>query len=409
MSKDHRNLLVALDIGTSKVLALVAEIEDDGEFNVIGIGNAPSQGIKKGVVVNIEDTVQSIQKALEEAEVMAECRVENVFTGIAGNHVHSFNTKGMVAIRDKEVSAADVERVHENAKPINIQTDQQVLHMLIQEYLIDNQDGVRDPIGMSGQKLEVNAHIVTGAVSAVQNIIKCIRRCGLEINALVLQPLCSSLAVLTKDEKELGVVLVDIGGGTTDIAVYFQGVIQYTEIIPLGGDQITNDIAMALRTPTMDAEDLKISHGIAKQALANPAAMIDVPGIGEREYRPISKQSLAAVIEPRMEELFKFVVESLEHSGFSQMTPSGVVLTGGTVMMPGVIELAEEIFNKPARIGYPEYNGQFKEVLRNPKYATGIGLLREGRTQIVLGQQELEARPLRGAFQRAKEWFLGNF
>jgi cell division protein FtsA len=217
------------------------------------------------------------------------------------------------------------------------------------------------------------------------------------------------LAVLTKDEKELGVVLVDIGGGTTDIAVYFQGVIQYTEIIPLGGDQITNDIAMALRTPTVDAEDLKISHGIAKQALAISGAMIDVPGIGEREYRPISKQSLAAVIEPRIEELFKFVLESLEHSGFSQTTPSGVVLTGGTVMMPGVIELAEEVFNKPARIGYPEYNGQFKEVLRNPKYATGIGLLREGRTQIVLGQKELEARPIRGAMQRVKEWFLGNF
>ena len=409
MSKDHRNLLVSLDIGTSKVLALVAEIKPDGDFNVIGIGNASSQGIKKGVVVNIEDTVQSIQKALEEAEVMAQCQVKNVFAGIAGNHIQSFNSRGMVAIRDKEVTITDVERVHENAKPLNIQTDQQVLHMLIQEYLIDNQEGVRDPIGMSGQKLEVNTHIVTGAVSAAQNIIKCIRRCGLEINALVLQPLCSSLAVLTKDERELGVVLVDIGGGTTDIAIYFQGVIQYTEIIPLGGDQITNDIAMALRTPTLEAEDLKIAHGMAKQALADSKAMIDVPGIGEREPRPISKQSLAAVIEPRMEELFKFVVEALEHSGFSHLTPSGVVLTGGTVMMPGVIELAEEVFKKHARIGYPEYSGQFKEVLRNPKYATGIGLLREGRTQLVTGEQEDKARPLGSMFKNVKEWFMGYF
>ena len=409
MSKDNRNLLVGLDIGTSKVVTLVAEVHENGDFDVIGIGNTPSKSIKKGVVVNIEDTVKSIQKALEEAEVMAQCRVDSVFAIISGNHVQSFNSTGMYAIRDKEVSALDVDRVIENAKPLTVPTDQKVLHMLIQGFLIDNQEDVRDPIGMSGQKLEVRTHIVTGAESAVQNIIKCIRRCGLEVNELVVQPLSSSLAVLTEDERELGVVMVDIGGGTTDIAVFSQGSIRYTEVIPLGGDQITNDIAMALRTPTLDAEDLKISHGIAKQALANSTAMIDVPGIGEREYRPISKQSLAAVIEPRMEELFKFVVESLEHSGFSQMTPSGVVLTGGTVMMPGVIELAEEVFNKPARIGYPEYNGQFKEVLRNPKFATGIGLLREGRTQIVLGQQELEARPLRGAFQRAKEWFLGNF
>lgn len=409
MSKDNRNLLVGLDIGTSKVVALVAEVHQDGEFDVIGIGNTPSKGIKKGVVVNIEDTVKSIQKALEEAEVMAQCRVENVYAGIAGNHIQSFNSTGMVAIRDKEVSAQDVERVIENAKPVNIQTDQQILHMLIQEYLIDNQEDVRDPIGMSGQKLEVRAHIVTGAVSAAQNIIKCIRRCGLEVNDLVLQPLCSSIAVLTDDEKELGVVLVDIGGGTTDIAVFGQGAIRYTEVIPLGGDQITNDIAMALRTPTIDAEDLKIQHGIAKQSLADPLAMIDVPGIGERESRPISKQSLAAVIEPRVEELFKFVVDALEGSGFSQMVPSGVVLTGGTNLMPGIVELAEDIFKKPARVGIPEYNGHLKEVLRNPKYATSIGLLREGRAQMVRGQEANQAGPLGGVVKRMREWFMGNF
>ena len=245
MSKDNRNLLVALDVGTSNVIALVAELHANGDFDVIGIGSSASKGMKRGVVVNIEDTVQSIQKVLEEAEVMAQCRVESVFASIGGNHIQSFNTSGMVAIRDKEVLVQDVDRVIENAKPLNIQTDQQILHMLIQEYLIDNNEDVRDPIGMSGQKLEVKAHIVTGAVSAAQNMIKCIRRCGLEINGLVVQPLCSSLAVLTDDEKELGVVLVDIGGGTTDIAVFYQGSIRYTEVIPLGGDQITNDIAMA--------------------------------------------------------------------------------------------------------------------------------------------------------------------
>ena len=409
MSKDNRNLLVALDVGTSNVIALVAELHANGDFDVIGIGSSASKGMKRGVVVNIEDTVQSIQKVLEEAEVMAQCRVESVFASIGGNHIQSFNTSGMVAIRDKEVLVQDVDRVIENAKPLNIQTDQQILHMLIQEYLIDNNEDVRDPIGMSGQKLEVKAHIVTGAVSAAQNMIKCIRRCGLEINGLVVQPLCSSLAVLTDDEKELGVVLVDIGGGTTDIAVFYQGSIRYTEVIPLGGDQITNDIAMALRTPTLDAEDLKIQFGITKQSLVDPQIMLDVPGIGERESRPISRQSLAAVIEPRVEELLKFVVDSLEHSGYAQMVPSGVVLTGGTVSMPGMIELAEEVFQKHARIGLPEYNGHLKEVLRNPKYATTIGLIREGRSQILRGQEVNQSRPLGSVMQRVREWFMGNF
>ena len=409
MSKDNRNLLVALDVGTSNVIALVAELHANGDFDVIGIGSSASKGMKRGVVVNIEDTVQSIQKVLEEAEVMAQCRVESVFASIGGNHIQSFNTSGMVAIRDKEVLVQDVDRVIENAKPLNIQTDQQILHMLIQEYLIDNNEDVRDPIGMSGQKLEVKAHIVTGAVSAAQNMIKCIRRCGLEINGLVVQPLCSSLAVLTDDEKELGVVLVDIGGGTTDIAVFYQGSIRYTEVIPLGGDQITNDIAMALRTPTLDAEDLKIQFGITKQSLVDPQIMLDVPGIGERESRPISRQSLAAVIEPRVEELLKFVVDSLEHSGYAQMVPSGVVLTGGTVSMHGMVELAEEVCQKHARIGLPEYNGHLKEVLRNPKYATAIGLIREGRSQILRGQEVNQSRPLGSVMQRVREWFMCNF
>lgn len=409
MSKDNRNLLVGLDIGTSNVITLVAELRPDGEFDVIGVGQTPSKGLKKGVVVNIEDTVQSIQKSLEEAEVMSECRVENVFAGIAGNHIHSFNTNGMVAIRDKEVSAQDVDRVIENAKPLNIQTDQQILHMLIQEYLIDNQEDVRDPIGMSGQKLEVRAHIVTGAVSAAQNIIKCIRRCGLEVNDLVLQPLASSLAVLTEDEKELGVVLIDIGGGTTDIAIFSQGAIRHTEVIPFAGDQITNDIAMALRTPTVDAEDLKIQYGIAKQSLADPQAMIDVPGIGERETRPMSKQSLAAVIEPRVEELFTFVFDAVKRSGYEHLVSSGVVLTGGTALMPGVVELAEEVFLKPARIGVPDYEGHLREVLRNPKFSTSIGLLREGRSQMLRGRNTSTSSTWQSLAQRMREWFMGNF
>jgi cell division protein FtsA len=409
MSKDNRNLLVGLDIGTSKVVTLVAELRPDGNFDVIGLGQTPAKGLKKGVVVNIEDTVQSIQKSLEEAEVMAECRVENVFAGIAGSHIHSFNTNGMVAIRDKEVSAQDVERVIENAKPLNVQTDQQILHMLIQEYLIDNQEDVRDPIGMSGQKLEVRAHIVTGAVSAAQNIIKCIRRCGLEVNDLVLQPLASSLSVLTEDEKELGVVLVDIGGGTTDIAIFCQGAIRHTEIIPLAGDQITNDIAMALRTPTVDAEDLKIQYGIAKQSLADAQSVIDVPGIGERDSRTMSRESLAAVIEPRVEELFTFVLDAVKRSGYEHMVSSGIVLTGGTSLMPGMVELAEEVFLKPARIGVPEYSGHLREILRNPKFATSIGLLREGRAQMMREGTTRPSTTWQGLLQRMREWFMGNF
>jgi cell division protein FtsA len=294
MSKDYKDLLVALDIGTSKVVAIVAELKGEGHYEVIGLGQSESKGLKKGVVVNIEATVQSIQRALEEAELMADCKITNVFTGIAGSHIRSFNSSGMVAIKEKEVTQADVARVIETAKAINIPTDQQVLHILTQEFIIDGQEDVREPIGMSGIRLEVKVHIVTGAVSAAQNIVKCVRRCGLEVNDLILQPLASSLAVLTEDEKELGVVLVDIGGGTTDIAIFSEGAIRHTAVIPIAGDQITSDIAMALRTPTPDAEDIKVDYGIAKQALADPDEMIEVPGLGERGPRTLSRQALAA-------------------------------------------------------------------------------------------------------------------
>ena len=409
MSKDNRDLLVGLDIGTSKVVALVAELSPEGQFNVLGLGQTSSKGLKKGVVVNIEATVQSIQKALEEAELMSDRRIIQVFTGIAGNHIVSFNSSGMVAIRDKEVGAGDVERVLETAKAINIPTDQQILHILIQEFIIDGQEDVREPIGMSGLRLEVKVHIVTGAVSAAQNIVKCVRRCGLEVNDLILQPLASSLAVLTEDEKELGVVLIDIGGGTTDIAIYSQGSIRHTAVIPIAGDQITNDIAMALRTPTIEAEDLKIHHGVARQELADATAMIDVPGVGDREPRPMSKQALAAVIEPRVEELFTLVRNIVRESGYEDMVSSGIVLTGGTAMMPGMEELAEHVFLKPARIGSPEYRGHLHEVLRSPRYSTGLGLLMEGQAQLMRGRRSLHSGSFQGVVSRMKEWFTGNF
>ena len=409
MSKDNRDLLVGLDIGTSKVVALVAELEADGQFNVVGVGQTASKGLKKGVVVNIEATVQSIQQALEEAEVMADRRIVQVFTGIAGNHIFSFNSSGMVAIRDKEVGSTDVERVLETAKAINIPTDQQILHILIQEFIIDGQEDVREPIGMSGLRLEVKVHIVTGAVSAAQNIVKCVRRCGLEVNDLILQPLASSLAVLTEDEKELGVVLVDIGGGTTDIAIYSQGSIRHTAVIPIAGDQITNDIAMALRTPTVEAEDLKIHYGIARQDMADSTAMIDVPGVGDREPRPISKQALAAVIEPRVEELFTLVLGVVRDSGYEGMVSSGIVLTGGTSLMPGMVDLAEQVFLKPARIGTPEYRGHLHEVLRSPRFSTGIGLLMEGQAQLMRGRRVSQSGSFQDTFLRMKEWFAGNF
>lgn len=410
MSKDYKDLLVSLDIGTSKVVAIVAELKGEGHYEVIGLGQADSKGLKKGVVVNIEATVQSIQRALEEAELMADCKITNVFTGIAGSHIRSFNSSGMVAIKDKEVTQTDVARVIETAKAINIPTDQQVLHILTQEFIIDGQEDVREPIGMSGIRLEVKVHIVTGAVSAAQNIVKCVRRCGLEVNDLILQPLASSLAVLTEDEKELGVVLVDIGGGTTDIAIFSEGAIRHTAVIPIAGDQITSDVAMALRTPTPDAEDIKVSYGIAKQALADPDEMIEVPGLGERGPRTLSRQALAAVVEPRVEELFSLVQQVVRESGYEELLSSGVVLTGGAAMMPGMVELGEDIFLKPVRIGVPEYAGGLADVVRNLRYSTAMGLLAEGRSQRMRGRKVVVQNGSMGqVFSRMKDWFLGNF
>ncbi|MGO4330750.1 cell division protein FtsA [Cupriavidus sp. 2TAF22] len=410
MSKEYKDLLVGLDIGTSKVAAVVAELRPDGSYEVIGMGQSESKGLKKGVVVNIEATVQSIQRALEEAELMADCKISEVFTGIAGSHIRSFNSSGMVAIKDKEVTQTDVARVIETAKAVNIPTDQQILHILTQEFIIDGQEDVREPIGMSGIRLEVKVHIVTGAVSAAQNIVKCVRRCGLEVHDLILQPLASSLAVLTEDEKELGVVLVDIGGGTTDIAIFSEGAIRHTAVIPIAGDQITNDIAMALRTPTPDAEDIKIQYGIAKQAIADPEDMIEVPGVGDRGTRTLSRQALAAVIEPRIEELYSLVHQVVRESGYEELLSSGVVITGGTAMMPGMVELGEDIFLKPVRVGVPEYRGNLHEVVKSPRYSTVMGLLLEGRVQRMRGRRvAVQSGSVKHVWGRMKEWFVGNF
>lgn len=409
MRKEYNNLLVGLDVGTSKVVVVVAELRDDDTIEVIGMGQAESRGLKKGVVVNIESTVQSIQKAVEEAELMADCKITEVYTGIAGSHIRSFNSSGMVAIKDKEVSQADVARVLETAKAVNIPTDQQILHVITQEFMIDGQGGVREPIGMSGIRLEVKVHIVTGSVSAAQNIVKCVRRCGLEVADLVLQPMASSMAVLTDDEKELGVVLVDIGSGTTDIAIYSEGAIRHTAVIPIAGDQITSDIAMALRTPTSDAEEIKMRYGLAKQILADPDELIEVNGVGDRSPRSLSRQALAAVIEPRVEELLSLVHQVVRESGYEELLSSGVVLTGGTALMKGMVELAEDIFLKPARVGVPDYHSNLHEVVCGPRYSTVMGLLREAYIQNLRGEQALSKGATKKIFVRMKDWIFNNF
>jgi cell division protein FtsA len=409
MAKENRNLVVGLDIGTSKVVALVAELGPDGTLNVLGMGNHESKGLKKGVVVNIESTVSGIQRALEEAELMADCKIASAFTGIAGSHIRSFNSTGMVAVKDREVSAVDVERALETAKAVNIPTDQQILHVLRQEFIIDGQEDVREPVGMSGVRLEVKVHIVTGAVSAAQNIVKCVRRCGLDVNDLILQPLASARAVLSADEMDLGVCLIDIGGGTTDLAIFTHGAIRHTAVIPIAGDQITNDIAMALRTPTAEAEAIKTRHGVALRQLADPNEMIEVPGIGDRAPRVMSRQTLAEVIEPRAEELFSLVQQVLRESGYEELLSSGIVLTGGSSMMQGMVELGEEIFHMPVRIGMPRYSGGLAEVVRSPRYATAMGLLFEGASQLQQGRVARQSGSVRAVAGRMRDWFQRNF
>lgn len=403
-------LIVGLDIGTSKVVAIVGEVTAQGNIKVVGVGSHPSRGMKKGVVVNIESTVQSIQRAIEEAELMAGCQIHSVYAGIAGNHIRSMNSHGIVAIKDREVEQTDIERVLDAAKAVAIPADQRILHVLPQEYVIDLQEGIKEPIGMSGVRLEAKVHMVSGALNAAQNIEKCVQRCGLEIDDIILEQLASSYSVLTDDEKELGVCMVDIGGGTTDIAIFTEGAIRHTAVIPIAGDQVTNDIAMALRTPTQHAEEIKIKYACALTQLAGADELIKVPSVGERAPRNLSRQALAEVVEPRYEELFTLIQAELRRSGFEDMIAAGVVLTGGTSMMEGVVELAEEIFHVPVRLAKPHGVEGLTDVVSNPIYATSVGLLIYGAKhqlgELIFARKEDD--PI-GFVARVKNWIKGNF
>lgn len=410
MNKADNNLVVGLDIGTSKVVAIVAEVLTDGRIEILGVGTSPSRGIKKGIVVNIDATVESVKRAIEEAELRSGCQIYSVFTGIAGSHIHSFNSHGFVAVKSGEVTKEDVTRVIEAAKAVAIPHDQKILHVLPQEYTVDLQEGIIDPIGMSGMRLEGKVHIVTGAVGAAQNIVNCIRRCGLEVDDLILQQLASSYAVLSEDEKQLGVCMIDIGGGTTDIAVYIDGAIRHTAVIPVAGDQVTNDLAVAFRTPHQSVEQIKIKHGCAYRKVADREQFINLPAVGQNQDQNISQYDLAEIIEPRYEELFALVLDELQQAGWDGLLGAGVVLTGGSAKMPGVLELAEYIFQSHVRIGVPRDVRCTPEIVNNPIYSTGIGLLLYGQQMQAEGQSKVKiTRSVHEVFGRLKSWFQGNF
>ena len=408
-SSSGGNLIVGLDIGTSKVVAIVGEYSTNGELEIIGIGSHKSVGLKKGVVVNIESTVQSIQRAVEEAELMAGCNIHSVYAGIAGSHIRSMNSHGIVAIKDREVFDDDVGRVLDAAQAVAIPADQKILHVLPQEYLVDEQEGVREPMGMSGVRLEAKVHLVTCAVNAMQNIEKCIRRCGLEVDEIILEQVASSYSVLTEDEKDLGVCMVDIGGGTTDIAIFIDGAIRHTGVIPIAGDQVTNDIAMALRTPTSNADELKIKYACALASITRPEETIKVPSVGDREPRDLSRQALAEVVEPRYEELFNLVQAELRRSGYEELLAGGIVLTGGTSKMEGAVELAEEIFHMPVRLGVPQNVSGLSDIVRNPIYATGVGLLQYGIKNEPSHDRDSSVSAVETFFSKVKGWFQGNY
>ena len=406
--KSNNNLVVGLDIGTSKVLVIVVEVNPDGEMEVIGVGHHPAKGLRKGVVANIESTVQSIQRAVEEAELMAGCQIYSVYAGIAGAHISSINSHGVVAIKDNEVTRNDIERVLDAARAMAIPNDQRILHVLPQDYVIDGQDGIRDPVGMCGVRMEARVHMITGAVSAAQNIVKCIRRCGLEVDDIILEQIASSEAVLTEDERELGVCMIDIGGGTTDIAIFNEGAIRHTAVIPIAGDQVTNDIAVAFHTPTQAAEDIKKKYGCALANLVDENQAIQTPSMGGRPPRSLSRRNLAEIIEPRVEELLMLIQAEIRKSGFEEVIGSGIVLTGGSSRIEGMLDLAEEIFHLPVRQGVPNYEGSLSEVIRNPIYSTGIGLAQFGHRN---GHQEsgMSGKSKPSILARMKSWFSGSF
>jgi len=405
-----KQMIVGLDIGTSKVVALIAEADADGALELIALGSHPSKGLKKGVVVNIDATVEAIGKAVAEAERMAGVQIRSVFAGIAGSHIKSLNSHGIVAIKNSEVESEDVDRVIDAAKAVAIPADQRILHVLPQEFVIDSQEGIHQPIGMAGVRLEAKVHLVTGSISASQNIAKCIRRCDLEVEDVILEQLASSHSVLTADEKDLGVLLVDMGGGTTDIAVFTEGAIRHTAVIPIAGDQVTNDIAVAFRTPTQFAEEIKLKHACALRQLASPDETIEVPGVGDRGARRLARQTLAEVVEPRYEELLGLVQAELRRSGFEDACAAGVVLTGGTAKMEGVVELAEEIFHMPVRLGSPQHVSGLAEVSRNPIHATGVGLLLYGQQRRKNPRSApVDTRTEAGMFKRMADWFKRYF
>ncbi len=409
MAREYKDLVVGLDIGTAKVMVVVAEVMPGGELKLAGLGVSASNGLKRGVVVNIDATVQSIQQALKEAELMADCKITRVYTGITGNHIRGINSSGMVAVKDKEVTQADVGRVIETARAINISTDQRLLLVEPQEFVIDGQD-VKEPIGMSGIRLEAKVHIVTGAQSAAENIIKCVRRCGLEVEHLLLNALASSQAVLTDDEKELGVAMVDIGAGTTDVAIFTNGAIRHTEVIPIAGDLITSDIAMALRTPTKDAENIKVENGYAKELLVNPDEQVEVPGLGDREPRQMARQALSYVIEKRVEEIYLCVRNVIRDTGYEEVLSSGIVITGGSSLMPGMVELGEDVFLKQVRRGLPRYSGALADMVTQPRAATVMGLLEEARIARIRGFKVAQQNgSMKTAFGRFKDFIVGNF
>ena len=376
--KNQEQLLVGLDIGTSKIATIVALADEAGEVDIIGVGTSDCHGLKKGVVVDIESTVQSIQRSVQEAELMAGCEISSVSVGVAGTHISSMNSHGIVGIKDKEVTKSDIDRVIEAAGAVAIPADQRILHVIPQEYLIDDHDGIQQPLGMSGVRLEAKVHIVTCADSAIQNVTKCVMRCGLEVDSIILQQLASGYAVLSKDEKELGVCMVDIGAGTTDISIYTGGAIRHTAIIPIAGDQVTNDIAVAIRTPTQSAEEIKIRFGCAISQMIGIDESFDVTSVSERKSMKMSRQTLAEVIQPRYEELLGLIMNELRRSGFEELIPAGIVLTGGSSRMEGVPELAEEIFHAPVRLGIPKNVSGLQDVVKNPIYAATVGLIQAG-------------------------------
>ncbi len=410
MSRRRDHLVVGLDIGTSKIAALVGEIKPDQSIEVIGLGTHASRGLKKGAVVDIESTVQSIQRAVEEAELMAGCEIHAVHAGIAGSHIRSLNSHGVTAIKDHEVVQADVDRVIDAARAVAIPADQRILHILPQEFIIDHQDGIKEPIGMCGVRLEARVHMITAAASAAQNVIKCIQRCGLEVDDLVLGQLGASYAVLTEDEKELGVCLVDMGGGTTDLAVFTDGAIRHTAVVPIAGDQVTNDIAVALRTPMHHAEVIKIKYACAMAQYIGEDETVEVPSIGDRPARCLSRHTLTEVVEPRYEELFALLQGELRRSGFEDAVPGGIVLTGGCGKMPGLVELAEDVFQMPVRLGLPQYFSGLEETVNDPIYSAGIGLLIYAKQHRSVMRPEFGERHRAGAvLERVRSWVSGNF